>query len=118
MSAPYVSWIRGLFRPSLVDNDGVPLPFTWLSDDWTAICFNPNSMKVYARVWHDGCGKFHPTIYVSPWKAMLLLSQGRSVIVKLRSFPRIALEFNRLKRFSIDEAIEDFEVLMKVLKIV
>lgn len=49
---------------------------------------------------------------------MLLLSQGRSVIVKLRSFPRIALEFNRLKRFSIDEAIEDFEVLMKVLKIV
>ena len=95
---------RQLFRPTLVAENGDAIPFIWVGNDHRAVCMNPNSTRVYASVWHDGYGKFYPTIYASLFAARRIRLHEPVVSFRLRSFPRCALELLRFKCPSMTDA--------------
>jgi len=69
----------------------------WISEDEKATLIDPDTGKVAALVWHDGYGKYHPVVFVSPWRAIRLILRECSVLVSLLAFPRITVELYRLK---------------------
>jgi hypothetical protein len=109
---------RQFFRPSVVTDNGDPIPFIWIGDRHRAVCMNPDSTRVYASVWHDGCGKFYPTIYVPFPSAIRILSQGAAFGLRLNSFPRCALDLFRLKCRSMADARKNLEELLFDLHVI
>jgi hypothetical protein len=116
MSAPH--FLERLFRPSLVEESGNPVPFIWVGDDHWSVCIDPNSSRVYAMMWNDGCGKFYPTVYVSLVGACRILSREPVVSLGMRSFPRCALELLRSKFSSMTEAQEALQELLVELRVI
>lgn len=73
---------------------------------------HPMSGRVHAYVWHDGYGKYHPTIIVSLWRALRLLRQREGLVVSLLPFPRIAIECYRLRSDTIQLSQDYVEELL------
>ncbi len=48
-------------------------------------------------IWHDGFGKFYPTVIVPLWRAFHLLRAHEGSVVSLLAFPRITIEMFRVK---------------------
>jgi hypothetical protein len=111
MSAPH-------FCPSLVEENGKPVPFIWVGDDHRSVCIDPNSSKVYAMMWNDGYGKFYPTVYVSLVGACRILSRESVVSLRMRNFPSCGLELLRFKFSSMTEAQEALEELLVELRVI
>jgi hypothetical protein len=109
---------RDLFRPSLVTDDGKPVPFIWVGDRHRTVCMNPHSSRVYATLWHDGYGKFYPTIYVSLFDACRIVLREPVASLRLRNFPRCAFELLRLKCRSMSDAQEGLQELLADLRII
>ena len=107
-----------LFRPSLVAENGDAVPFIWIGDEHRVVCVNPHSSRVYAMMWHDGYGKFYPTIYVSLFAAGRILLREPVVSLTLRSFPRCALTLLRFKCLSMTDAQEGLQELLADLRII
>ena len=114
------NFLQDLFRPSLVTDDGEPVPFVWIGDDDQIVCMNPNSTKVYATMCNDGYGKFYTVIYVSLFAAVWLRFHEREPVVNfgLRSFPRCALSLIRFKCRSMTHAKECLEELLVDLHVI
>jgi hypothetical protein len=110
--------LRHLFRPSIVDDDGDPVPFIWVGDDNDSAYLSRDTGRVIAFIWHDGCGKFYPTIYVSLFEACRILRREPVIHFGLRSFPRCALDLLRFKCASMSDALEAFEELLADLRII
>jgi hypothetical protein len=109
---------RQLFRPSLVTENGDPIPFIWVGDEHRVVCMNPHSSRVYATMWHDGYGKFFPTVYVSLFAACRIRLHEPVVGLTLRSFPRCALDLLRFKCRSMSDAQEGLQELLADLRII
>lgn len=109
---------RAFFSTRCFNSDGTPATSRWIANDWEAVCCDPNSSRVFAYIWHDGCGKFYPTIYLSISQAMRLLVRERVIDINLRSIPTVTLEMSRLKCSSIDEAINKLEEYLEKQDIV
>ena len=92
--------LKRLFTARRNAEDGSPIPMIWVGNEDVATLINPESGRVYAHISHDGCGKFHPTVVVSPWRAIDLVRCGAD-LVSLLSFPRCTIEIPR-KRTMID----------------
>jgi hypothetical protein len=89
--------LKRKFRVRRRTNDGDPIPVFWVGDDEEATLVNLDSGRMHAYVRHDGCGKYYPTVIVSPWRALYLIRLERAVLVSLLSFPRCTIEMFRLK---------------------
>ena len=104
--------VRKLFRPSIVAENGDPIPYIWVGDEHRVVCMNPHSTRVYATLRHDGYRKYYPTIYVSGFTAYQIFLHQPIVSLRLRSFPRCALDLLRFKCHSMSDAIECLEELL------
>jgi hypothetical protein len=93
------------------DNHG-PIWRIWVSDGQQATLINPASGRVHAYVLHDGCGKYCPTIIFPLWRALPLILKREAWLVSLLPFPRLGLEFYRLKSNSIAYAKEFIEYVL------
>ena len=96
------------------NEDGSPAPMIWVGNQDQAALVNPDSGRVYAHISHDGCRKYHPTVVVSPWRAIDLIRRGAD-LVSLRSFPRCTVEVPRLR--SMVEAQETAEYALGFLEL-
>jgi hypothetical protein len=92
-----IRFLKRQFRTRRRHDDGSPLPTVWVGDGQTATLINPDSGRVHAYVWHDGCGKYYPTVIVSPWRALHLVRREMAALVSLLSFPRCTVELYRLR---------------------
>jgi hypothetical protein len=108
--------LKRYFGPGRYADDHSPVWRFWVTDGEEATYINPRSGRVHAYVWHDGCGKYYPTIIVSPWRALRLIWQHECWVVSLLPFPRIAMESFRLKSKTIDLAQEYVEYILRDLK--
>jgi hypothetical protein len=86
---------------------------TWIASDWQATLVDTDTGRVLAYVWHDDCGKFYPTIFVSPWRALHLLNTQLCYVSTLASFPRIALDLARIKTDSLLDAQRSIEAVLR-----
>jgi hypothetical protein len=98
-----------LFRRRIHKNDGSAVRHLWVSEEEKATLIDPDAGKVIAQVWHDGCGKYYPIVFVSPWTAIRLISRECSMLVSLLAFPRFTVELYRLKHDTIGEAQTEIE---------
>jgi hypothetical protein len=83
-----------------VNGGPVPLqqsaePF-WLGDQDSQVLVDLASERVLAYVWHDGCGKYHPTVYVSFVRALRIIASNEGFLVSLLPFPRCGVELRQL----------------------
>jgi hypothetical protein len=104
--------LKDYFEASRFTNDDRPIWRFWVTDGEEAAYINPMSGRVHAYVWHDGYGKYHPTIIVSPWRALRLLRQREGLVVSLLPFPRIAIECYRLRSDTIQLSQDYVEELL------
>jgi hypothetical protein len=96
--------LKGQFRARRSANNGDPISVVWVGDDEVATLVNPDSGRMYAYVVHDGHGKCHVTVVVSPWRALHLIRHTPAMLVSLLSFPRCTVELFRLKTTEIESA--------------
>jgi hypothetical protein len=101
------------FRAACSDEEHRPIWRFWVSSGNQAAFINPVSGRVHAYVWHDGYGKYYPTIILPMWKAVPLLCKRHGWIVSLLPFPRVALDFVRLKSDSIVPAQKFAEYVLE-----
>ena len=101
--------LKRLFGTRRSDEDGSPLPISWVGDREQATLVNPDSGRVYAYVWHDGYGKYRPTVIVSPWRAFHLVRREAASLVSLLAFPRCTIELYRLRTKTIVDAQQAVE---------
>ena len=106
--------LQRLFATRRRNEDGSPIPMIWVGDEDLATLVNPDSGRVYAHIRHDGWGKYHPTVVVSPWRAVDLVRRGAD-LVSLLSFPRCTVEVPRLR--SMAEAQETAEYALGFLEL-
>jgi hypothetical protein len=104
--------LKDYFEASDYAEDDSPIWRIWVTDGEEAAYINPMSGRVHGYVWHDGYGKYHPTVIVSPWRALRLLRQREGWVVSLLPFPRIAIECCRLKSDTIQLSQEYVEELL------
>jgi hypothetical protein len=64
----------------------------WLGDDERSALIDPRSRRLMAYIWHDGRGKYYPTIFVSYSRAWKLISLHEEELVSLLPFPRCAID--------------------------
>jgi hypothetical protein len=107
-----------LFRPGLVAENGEEISLVWIGDDDLAVCINPNSTRVYAILYYNGCGRYEPTIYVSVWSAIRVLLQAETYWLGLRSFPRCAIGVVQFQCPSMAEAQVSLQELLAEFKII
>lgn len=82
----------------------------WIEGRRTKVRLQPRR-KLLTTIRHDGCGKFDPVLYVSPGRAVRLVSRQWDVSFRsLRPFPRIAVSAFRLK--SMQDAQAAVEALL------
>ena len=105
--------LKRLFTARRHAENGSPLPMIWVANEDLASLINPESGRVYAHIHHDGCGKYYPTVIVSPWLAVDLIRRGAD-LVSLLSFPRCTVEVPRLR--SMVEAQETAEYALGFLE--
>lgn len=104
--------LKDYFEASRYTDDDSPIWRFWITDGEEATYINPMSGRVHAYVWHDGYGKYHPTVIVSPWRALRLLRQREGLVVSLLPFPRIAIECYRLRSDTIQLSQDYVEELL------
>ena len=114
---PMLKRLREFWRPYMMDGDGRPEPFTWAANGGYAACFDPNSGRVFATIWHDGYGKFHPVVFVPIRSAIRIIRYEPVINVRLRAFPRIAIELWRLKCHSMREAQDELERCLTIWRV-
>ena len=106
--------IAELLRRQIQSLDGKDVRHLWISEEEKATLIDPDTGKVAALVWHDGYGKYHPLMFVSPWRAIRLIFRECGVLVSLLAFPRITVELYRLKTDTIGEAQTEVESYLKL----
>jgi hypothetical protein len=79
-------------------------PPRWVANDWEASLIDQSSGRVLAYVCQDDNGRYYPTLYVSPWRALRIMKTQLGYVSSLASFPRVALDLFRLKASSFPEA--------------
>lgn len=72
-----------------------------------AVFFEPATGRVFATIWHDGYGKYYPTLFLSPLAAFRHWRDA--VTVTFKPLPRIALDCIRLKCDKMEEAVRIVE---------
>jgi hypothetical protein len=93
------------------DLDAEPARPFWMTNDWQAVLIDPDAGRVLAHVWGDECGKYYPTLYLSPLQAsrMSKLCSGH---LSWATFPRMKFDLLRLKAGSLREAQDAIEALL------
>jgi hypothetical protein len=71
-------------------------PF-WIGDQDKRVLVDLVSERVLAYVRHDGCRKYHPTVYVSFVRALRIIASGEGILVSLLPFPRCGVELYQLR---------------------
>jgi len=89
-------YLKQKFRPRLTDDAGIPISRTWIGDQEEAVLVDIGSGKVHAHVRHDGDGKYYPTVYASPLRALRISRNNEGFLVSLLPLPRCAMELVRL----------------------
>lgn len=106
------NFITQYFEAARSADDHRPIWRFWVSDGEEATLINPVSGRVHAYVWHDGYGKYYPTIILPLWRAVPLICKRDGEVVSLLSFPRVAMQFYRLRSRSIAAAQEYVEYML------
>lgn len=89
------------FTARQVNEDGTPVNHLWLMEGKdSAVRLNRDAGTIDGYVWHDGYGKYFPTVYVSPFVAWQLIRGHEGFLVSLRPFPRVAVELLRMKKMA------------------
>jgi hypothetical protein len=86
---PLLSFITCCFQARRFAGDHSPIWSFWITDGEEATLINPASGRVHAYVWHDGCGKYHPTIILPLRRVLPSIWKGEGVVVSLLPFPRV-----------------------------
>jgi hypothetical protein len=107
-----ISNFKSLFSARITNNDGTPVRALWIGDGAEAALIDHTSGRILAYVSHDGYGKYYPTLFVLPWRALSLLRRAGGSVVSLLPFPRLAVELYRLKGNSIGPAQAHVEELL------
>ena len=102
-------FLAGLFAPYDYDTDTPPI---WIADEWQAALIDTDSGRVLAHLWDDQHGKYRPTLFASPWRAVRLLKTQPCYVSSLCAFPRVTLQFLRLKVASLAEAQRAVEAIL------
>jgi hypothetical protein len=90
--------------------DGKPVRHIWLMEgEESAALVNLDAGTIDGFIWHDGHGKYFPTVYVSPFVAWQLIRNNDGFLVSLRPFPRLAVELFRM--MNMTDAREVVEAL-------
>jgi hypothetical protein len=113
---PLFSFAKKYFEASCFADNDSPIWRFWISDGDQAALINPASGRVHAYVWHDGYGKYYPTIILPVWRALPLILKQESYVISLLAFPRLGLEFFRIKSDSIVLAQEFVECVLETGK--
>jgi hypothetical protein len=71
-------------------------PF-WIGDENSRVLLDLARQRVLAYVRHDGCRKYHPTVFVSFVRALRIITIGEGFLVSLVPFPRCAVELYQLR---------------------
>jgi hypothetical protein len=78
--------------------DGKPVKHIWLMEGGeSAALVNLDAGTIDGFIWHDGYGKYFPSVYISPFMAWQLIRNHDGFLVSLRPFPRVAVELLRTK---------------------
>ena len=80
---PLLSFITCYFQARRFSGDHSPIWSFWVTDGDEATLINPVSGRVHAYVWHNGCGKYHPTIILPLWRVLPLIWKREGVMVSL-----------------------------------
>ena len=102
---------RKFFRARRVDEAGKPSHRIWVGNPDGAALIDIGSGKVLAHIWHDGCRKYYPSVYVSPYQAVQLTLSRKAYLVSLRPLPRCTMELIRLR--SMEDAQGEVEFLLE-----
>ncbi len=106
------SFITQYFEAERFTHDDRPIWRFWVSDGEQATLISPASGRMHAYVWHDGYGKYYPTIILPLWRALPLIWNRKAMLVSLLPFPRLALDFFRFRSDSILPAQEYVESVL------
>jgi hypothetical protein len=101
--------IRRFFAPRCRTEDGAPRWSAWIGDEERAALVNPHTGRISAYIEHDGYGKYYPVLFVTPWRALELLLNESCWVRSLRCFPRVGIEFIRIKADCMSDAINVFK---------
>jgi hypothetical protein len=110
--------LEKLFRPSLTAENGEAISLLWVGDENRAVLMNPDSTRIFASVWHDGCRKYHPIIYPSLFALRRVRAMECSLGLRLRSFPNCGVELMRFRCESMDEVQQDLQELLAELRMI
>jgi hypothetical protein len=99
--ALFFNRLKGLLTPHYSSEDDSPVLRFWVGNGDEAALIDPDSGRLYAYIWHDGLGKYHPTVIVSAWRAVHLVRHEAAVLESLLSFPRCTVELYRVKADTI-----------------
>ena len=92
--------LKQLFTARRRTEGGNPISTLWVGDQDKSTLINPESGKVHAYIYHDGYGKYYPSVTVSPWRAVDLIRRGGD-LTSLLSLPRCTVEMP-LKRSMVE----------------
>jgi hypothetical protein len=95
-------FLKQQFMARRTNDAGEPVHRIWLGDEDETALIDIGSGKLLAHVWHDGYGKYYPTLYVSPFRALQLTLRHQAYLVSLLSLPRCQMDLVRLR--SMDDA--------------
>jgi hypothetical protein len=109
---PLFRFAKKYFRPFRFSADHRPVWRFWVWNGDQAALINPASGRVHAYIWHDGCRKYYPTIILPVWRALPLILRREGWVISLLPFPRIGLDFFRVKAGSIAVAKQFVEYVL------
>lgn len=110
--------IKQLFTHSLFDDDREPITAIWVGDEDRAVYINQDSAKVHASISHDGYRKYNATLFVSPFGARRVMRNSPIHMLRLFSFPRIAVELLSVPFMSMADAQDELLTLLAELRII
>jgi hypothetical protein len=64
----------------------------WVGDDERSALIDPRSRRLIAYIWHDGRGKYYPTVFASYGRAWRINRLSQVELVSLLPFPRCAID--------------------------
>src|SRR5882672_3083660 len=92
-----MKFFKQLGHHALFSDNRDVISVIWVGNKWRAVCMNPDSARVYVSVWHDGYGKFYPTIYATLFETFRIRAHEPIIKYTLHRFPLCGLELLRLK---------------------
>jgi hypothetical protein len=107
-----------LFSHAMYTQNGEPITLIWVGNKSRSILINPDSTRIFASLWQDGCGKFHPTIYASLLGTLRIRLREHGGSFGLRSFPLFTVWPPRYKCSSMTEAqkyLQEYLVEMRMI---